>query len=88
MDNGSMSTGSVTQGLVTQGLASRHRWHPLEILFWLAALASFVLLPSASIPYVGTVDGCLRARVSRSRRRSGRRSGSPSRHETWSGRAA
>ena len=45
MDNRNISTGSVTR--VTQGLASRHRWHPLEFLFWLAALASFFLLPGS-----------------------------------------
>src|SRR5215813_2175309 len=26
-------------------LVARARWHPLEILFWLAALASYYLLP-------------------------------------------
>jgi branched-chain amino acid transport system permease protein len=31
---------------VASSLAARARWHPLEIIFWLAALASIYLLPS------------------------------------------
>src|SRR5262249_39831458 len=27
------------------GLAARARWHPLEVLFWLAAFASYYFLP-------------------------------------------
>ncbi|HEU0061866.1 MAG TPA: branched-chain amino acid ABC transporter permease [Hyphomicrobiaceae bacterium] len=30
----------------TGGLATRARWHPLEVLFWLAAFASYYFLPS------------------------------------------
>lgn len=32
---------------VTQGLAARHRWHPAEYAFWLAAFASYFLLPAS-----------------------------------------
>ena len=34
-----------TNSSVVKGLAARHRWHPAEIAFWLAACASFFLLP-------------------------------------------
>ncbi len=32
---------------VANGLAARHRWHPAEIAFWLAALGSYFLLPGS-----------------------------------------
>lgn len=32
---------------VVSGLHARHRWHPGEIAFWLAALASYFLLPAS-----------------------------------------
>lgn len=31
---------------VVTGIAARHRWHPAEIAFWLAAFASYFALPS------------------------------------------
>src|SRR5206468_7475608 len=40
-----MSPASLTDD-ITRYLAGRARWHPLEIVFWLAALASIFLLPS------------------------------------------
>jgi branched-chain amino acid transport system permease protein len=35
----------LTNSSVTRGLAARARWHPLEILFWIAAFSSIWLFP-------------------------------------------
>lgn len=36
-----------TRADVAAGLAARHRWHPAEYAFWLAAVASYFLLPGS-----------------------------------------
>jgi branched-chain amino acid transport system permease protein len=40
-----LATASSTTDRVTAGLAARRRWHPLEIAFWLVAVATLLFLP-------------------------------------------
>ena len=39
------SSSSATAPVVAAGLAARSHWHPVEIVFWIAAFASYFLLP-------------------------------------------